>query len=310
LPYFSVIIPTHNRPDLLRRAVMSVLKQSDGDFELIVVDDGSVRPASEALRDIEDPRLSILRNSVAGGVSMARNRGVTEAKGEVISFLDDDDAFHRDYLAAMRLVFSNVRAGFAWVGQSILTPGMALPPSWLDRSLGPFLPIRHLPDPDLANIHVGCAQGFSVRKAAIDAVGAFDEELRYSEDFDLVVRLLAANWEAWRLDAPLMVHAVDPRGGLTNTPTRRRCLALFRVLRRNRAFLASRPGAREYLIRSIARDLVHGGYSRRAFRIIRFALSQPHESKWIRKVAINSYFFAFKRWLSGKPLDMRQPRKR
>ena len=305
MPYFTVIIPTHNRPDLLRRAVISVLKQSDGDFELIVVDDGSARPASESLSDVGDRRLIVLRNLTAGGVSMARNRGVTEAKGEVLSFLDDDDAFHRDYLAAMRPVFSNLRAGFAWVGQSILTPGLSLPSAWLERPHGPFLPVRHQPDPDLANIHVGCAQGFSVRKTAIDAVGAFDEKLGYSEDFDLVVRLLAADWEAWRVDEPLMVHAVDPVGGLTNTPTRRRCLALFRVLRRNRPFLATRPGAREYLIRSIARDLVHGGYPRRAFRIIRFALSQPHEGKWIRKVAINSYFYAFKRWLSGRPLDMR-----
>jgi len=304
LPHFSVIIPTHNRPELLRRAVASVLAQTDGDLELIVVDDGSVRPATEVLADVGDPRLHILRNDAASGVSAARNRGVTDSKGEVISFLDDDDAFHRDYLAAMRPVFSNARAGFAWVGQLPLPQGKPLPSACLDRPLAPFLPIGHQPDPDLANIHVGCAQGFSVRKTALEAVGAFDEKLRYSEDFDLVVRLLAADWEPWRVDAPLIVHALDPVGGLTNTPTRRRCLALFRVMRRNKAFLAGRPGAREYLIRSIARDLVHGGYPRRPFRIIRFALSQPHEGKWIRKVAVNSYFFAFKRWLSGRPLDM------
>jgi GT2 family glycosyltransferase len=76
--------------------------------------------------------------------------------------------------------------------------------------------MHHVPDSDLANIYVGCAQGLTVRRSALDEVGPFDERLSYSEDFDLVVRLVAANWQAWRLNMPLIVHAVHRRGGLSN----------------------------------------------------------------------------------------------
>lgn len=83
----SIIIPTHNRPQLLQRAVNSALAQTIKDFEVIVVDDCSSKPVNLP----EHPRLRIIRLTENKGVSAARNIGTKAAKGRWISYLDDDD---------------------------------------------------------------------------------------------------------------------------------------------------------------------------------------------------------------------------
>ena len=100
-PFFSVIIPVYNKKDYIRRSAGSVLKQSFGDFELIVVDDGSKDGSSAAVRSLKDRRISLIVQKNAG-VSAARNRGVQAARGKYIAFLDADDDWDPDYLAAVK----------------------------------------------------------------------------------------------------------------------------------------------------------------------------------------------------------------
>jgi glycosyltransferase involved in cell wall biosynthesis len=83
----SIIIPTYNRPQLLKRAVKSALEQSVEDLEVVVVDDGSAEPVNLP----EQPRLRIIRMSVNRGVAAARNIGAKVAHGRWIAYLDDDD---------------------------------------------------------------------------------------------------------------------------------------------------------------------------------------------------------------------------
>ncbi|MGH9051027.1 MAG: glycosyltransferase family 2 protein [Acidimicrobiia bacterium] len=87
-PLVSIVITTHNRPELVSRAIASALAQTTGDLEVLVVDDGS-RPPYEA--DIADERVRLLRRDRAGGPSAARNTGLEVARGQWITFLDDDD---------------------------------------------------------------------------------------------------------------------------------------------------------------------------------------------------------------------------
>ena len=85
VPAFSVIIPTCNRPQFLADAVASVLAQRDADFELLIVNDGIELPPPPA-----DPRLRHLENARRGAIA-ARNLGIASARGDWISWLDDDD---------------------------------------------------------------------------------------------------------------------------------------------------------------------------------------------------------------------------
>ncbi len=89
-PLISVIIPLYNGEAYIQRSVKSVLAQTYINFELIVVNDGSTDAGSEVVRNIFDPRLRLLHQSNMG-VSAARNKGIAEAKGIYIAFLDADD---------------------------------------------------------------------------------------------------------------------------------------------------------------------------------------------------------------------------
>jgi glycosyltransferase involved in cell wall biosynthesis len=96
-PAATIVIPTHNRPQLVRRAVASALAQTVADVEVVVVDDGSAEPVE--LAD-PDPRLRLFRNQRPLGVSAARNVGLEHARGRWTTFLDDDDELLPDMVEA------------------------------------------------------------------------------------------------------------------------------------------------------------------------------------------------------------------
>jgi glycosyltransferase involved in cell wall biosynthesis len=98
-PIFSIIIPTHNRCDLLKRAVNSVINQSYSNWELIVVDDGSTDGTKELLESVKDDRILYIYQEHSER-STARNRGIEEAQGNYICFLDDDDEYKPQYLSS------------------------------------------------------------------------------------------------------------------------------------------------------------------------------------------------------------------
>jgi glycosyltransferase involved in cell wall biosynthesis len=97
-PLVTVYMPTHNRRDLLERAVNSVLEQKYINIELIVVDDGSVDSTLEYLKSISDNRVRVLSVPVAKGACNARNQAIYEARGDLITGLDDDDYFLQDHI--------------------------------------------------------------------------------------------------------------------------------------------------------------------------------------------------------------------
>jgi glycosyltransferase involved in cell wall biosynthesis len=90
-PIISTVIPTRNRPLLVERAVKSVLAQTFKEIEVIVMIDGSDASTRAVLAEIDDPRLKCVELPIPGGAAAARNAGVSEAVGEWIAFLDDDD---------------------------------------------------------------------------------------------------------------------------------------------------------------------------------------------------------------------------
>jgi glycosyltransferase involved in cell wall biosynthesis len=96
----SVVIPTHNRPLLARRAVASALAQTINNIEIIVVDDCSDQMfnVQEIILSLGDDRITYIRHNVCMGPSATRNTGIDQAQGEFIAFLDDDDIWMEDKL--------------------------------------------------------------------------------------------------------------------------------------------------------------------------------------------------------------------
>lgn len=94
----SVILPAYNRAGTIRQATESVLEQTEQDLECIVVDDASTDGTADALAEIHDSRLHIIRLKENRGACHARNVGIAAAKGAFIAFQDSDDCFHPDKL--------------------------------------------------------------------------------------------------------------------------------------------------------------------------------------------------------------------
>ncbi len=99
-PLFSIVIPTYNQAKKLQRAIESVLRQSNDDFEILVMDDGSRDNTGAVVASFADSRITYTWEENFGGPARPRNRGIGRAKGEWICFLDADDWWAKDKLRA------------------------------------------------------------------------------------------------------------------------------------------------------------------------------------------------------------------
>ncbi|MGA1226677.1 MAG: glycosyltransferase [Tamlana sp.] len=97
IPFFSVIIPLYNKEKYIKNTINSVLNQNFNDFEIIIVDDGSTDKSLDRISEINHKNIIILRQKNAG-VSVARNRGIEEAKSKYIALLDADDFWYNNHL--------------------------------------------------------------------------------------------------------------------------------------------------------------------------------------------------------------------
>jgi hypothetical protein len=109
-PTFSVIIPTYGRPVFLDAALRSILEQSIDSFEVIVVDDASPEPV-----DVQtSSKVRLVRLEVNGGAAQARNIGARAARGEVLTFLDDDDTWSVDRLSMAAEGLERAQIAVCW----------------------------------------------------------------------------------------------------------------------------------------------------------------------------------------------------
>jgi len=183
MPKKSVIIPTHNRPDLLLRAVQSAW-EAGTDIEVIVVDDASTDGTAQVCRSLKGIKyVRIERNQ---GVAGARNVGLMYSEGEFVTFLDDDDLRLPDSIDLQaRALVDNPEAGFVCGGmiivdQNYIPNGEVTHPGHPSGDV--FWPILSLDFP---------AMGLStlIRKDCFSRVGLFRKHLAGIDDWDFLVRL-------------------------------------------------------------------------------------------------------------------------
>ncbi|MCQ9372912.1 glycosyltransferase [Methyloversatilis sp. XJ19-13] len=123
-PTLSVLVATHNRPVLLVEALDSVVAQTESDWEIVLVDDGST-PAvdAEAMTARYGSRIQVLRHDAPRGSAASRNTAIRHARGRILAFLDDDDLLAPRFLAAARSALDRyptldlVCLGVSWFGK-------------------------------------------------------------------------------------------------------------------------------------------------------------------------------------------------
>ncbi len=132
----SVVIPLYNKAPYVRRSLDSVLGQTCGDFEVIVVDDGSTDGGADVVRACPDPRVRLITQPNAGP-GPARNRGIAEARGEYLAFLDADDEWMPTFLEKSLALLEKHSPAVACVSSGYVQEpaGRSMEPMWRQRGL-------------------------------------------------------------------------------------------------------------------------------------------------------------------------------
>jgi len=187
-PKVSVIVPTHNRAQLLATCLTSIAHQTFRDFEVVVVDDGSTDNTAEVVSGFPDVRYYRQENQGAPG---AYNRGITEARGEYLILVDSDDSVSEDALAAeARVLEENPDVGLvyaqAWqVDETGAVTGLRRPAFARESYVRSGREeIRHL----LFWNHITSPTPM-IRRQCFQTVGLFDPQLRVGEDWDMWLRI-------------------------------------------------------------------------------------------------------------------------
>jgi glycosyltransferase involved in cell wall biosynthesis len=207
-PLVSVVLPTMDRPQLLRRAIRSILNQTYSNFEAFVVD--SSASSNAALVDsFADPRLSYVR-SPPRGVNAARNIGIRLSKGRYIALLDDDDEWLPEKLKRQVAFLKGTGAVVAGAFASY----MKVNPAKRTAKL-----VRIWEQGSLIGPHsVGPASVTLVKREVFDNIGLFDEEMPGADDWEMWLKV-SEKYRWASVPAVLMNYYITP-GGLSSSAYR------------------------------------------------------------------------------------------
>ena len=188
-PKISVILPVHNRADVLPRAIQSVLDQELRDFELIVIDDGSTDASAKVAKSFGDDRIQLLRLGRNRGGNVARNEGIRAAKAQLIAFLDSDDRYLPNKLAWVVKEFER-RPKLDLLVDSFIK---VQPPGSRKAEVvrrNPVIEDREQFRTALFTRQLWKATpSITVRREIALEAGLFDETLRRLQDFDFLIRV-------------------------------------------------------------------------------------------------------------------------
>lgn len=188
-PKISVILPVHNRADVLPRAIQSVIEQELREFELIVIDDGSTDDSVTVAESFEDDRVRVIQLGRNRGGNVARNEGIRAAKAPLIAFLDSDDRYLPNKLAWVAAEFDRQSKLGLLVDSFIKVQ----PPGSRKAEVVRRNPV--IEDREQFRTAVftrrlwKATPSITVKREIALEAGLFDETLRRLQDFDFLIRV-------------------------------------------------------------------------------------------------------------------------
>lgn len=210
LPNVSVIIPTYNRANLIKRSIDSILDQTYTDFEIIIVDDGSTDNTNEIIEQYTDERIRYIRHKINKGAPGAMNTGIKNSKGDFLSFQGSDDKWLPEKLQKEMLIFKESSSDVGVVYSGIWS---------IEKNERKYKPDSNIQKKE-GRIHNELLKGnfvnglSSIKKECFEKCGLFDENLFGLEDWELYIRI-SKNYEFRIVDEPLMI-AYNAEGNISS----------------------------------------------------------------------------------------------
>lgn len=217
----SVVIPLYNKEKQIVKTLQSVLQQTFQDFEVVIVNDGSTDGSVAAAEAVQDARIRIIHQENAG-VSAARNRGITEAKYELIAFLDADDRWKPEYLQTQYELTQKYPecSVFACNYEFVHADGSVhpsiirkLPFEEQDGILSNYFEVASCSHPPICSISI------MARKDALHAVGGFPVGIKSGEDLLTWARLACDGLIAYSRSAEACFYE-DSSHSISRRPSR------------------------------------------------------------------------------------------
>ena len=204
---FSVIIPVYNGSDTVLRAIASAMGQTYTAAQVIVVDDASTDGTADLVERTYGERVTLIRKLVNQGSAAARNKGMDVATGDYISFLDADDAWHKDKLLLLNTILTSQPNIKLFYHPFSLDP-------ILEKTLPEDITVYKLP-------FIKLLPGNFITTSCITVKNyptiRFDDSMRYMEDFDLCLRV-GYQHKLYFINIPLtqIYRAHNTPGGISN----------------------------------------------------------------------------------------------
>ncbi len=219
MPLVSVVIPAFNCEDTIKPTIDSINAQTFRDFEIIVVDDGSSDDTYSILDHMcnVENRIKLVTQQNSGQAA-ARNHGIRLAEGSLIAFCDSDDQWFPDKLALQIPLFCNKEVGLVYCGFRVL-----------DDKTGEEIIIKKCPFEKMRRGDVlsfllrenfVAHSGVIIRKCCFKKAGYFDESVRFSDDWDMLLRI-AANYKFDFVDKDLIWYRINRAGQISKKVSER-----------------------------------------------------------------------------------------
>lgn len=266
---FTVVITTKNRPDYLREAIDSVVRQSPHHLaKIVIVDDGSDTPVFQQLAGNKPGICEILRNEQSVGVSAARNQGIDATSTDWLIFLDDDDWLAESFLGEIAAATETANPpDFIWSSRTMVyeDKGVHVPKhasaSYRQRD-------SQNADMVLAGLFDATTSGMAFRRSSLLQVGGFDPGLTVSEDRDLIFKLLDSGYHARPEKGAMLFFRIHdgPRLSL-DEKIERQAKADLTVIRRHRSFLSNHPILANRFLGRVAKRLWESGFYQEAINV-------------------------------------------
>lgn len=257
-PLVSVIMPCYNAAPYVAEAVGSVLGQSHGNVELIVVDDGSTDGSDAVLAELSaahPDRLHLLHTHRLGPYP-ARNAALKHARGSVIAFLDADDWWLPDTLEKLYTALVEHHADIAYCGWQNIGE---------DIQSNPYIPPAYEEEDAVAHFVRTCPwpiHAALIKREVVDRLGGFSERRFASMDYDFWLRALALTQRIKRVPEVLAFYRWHNLGQISSVKWRQ----VLDALQAQQDFIRRNPGLVSHLPGETLRDLTEGQVLRQAYR--------------------------------------------
>ena len=234
--YFSVVIPLYNKQNSIVSTLQSVLAQTNQNFEIVVVDDGSTDNSAQVVEEFFEKHPSLqggdrgrLVKKPNGGVCSARNRGIQEARYDYVALLDGDDLWDEHYLEEQVKLIQDFPEAKMWgINFAEMSNGELIRklPTGLPEGYRGYVENYFQIPGRISDLY--CSSSVVVKKEVFDKVGYFDERIKYAEDSDMWFRIIATYPVAF-YDRYMAFYQYDAENRAMNRTRLLRCFLPYYV---------------------------------------------------------------------------------